>query len=76
MGNNSTKSLIRHFLTGLGSVLLVFGLANFAGAIDFVATELDTVWASGASIVGFVTTLVGFFRNKERLEDGPVDTAK
>jgi hypothetical protein len=67
--SNISKSMIRHFLTGLGAVLSVFGLGELSGAIDFTLTELDNIWVSVASLIGIFTALFGFFKDKERLED-------
>lgn len=65
--DNKTKSLIRHILTGLGSVLVFFGLATLTDAIEYISANLDTVWEAGVTLVGFVTTVYGFFRDRERL---------
>ena len=66
---NITKSMIRHFLTGLGAVLAFFGFSELHGAINFTLTELDNIWASVTSLIGILTIFFGFFKDKERLED-------
>ena len=69
--NSKTKSLIRHILTGLGSVLVFFGVTTMTDAIQYISENLDIIWEAGLTIVGFVTTVYGFFRDKERLEPTP-----
>ena len=64
--NEQTKSIIRHLLTALGVVLGFVGLSKFTGLLDILNQNLDTVWNAVLTIVGFVTTLVGFFKNKDR----------
>lgn len=68
--DNKTKSLIRHILTGLGSVLVFFGVTTMTDAIQYISENLDVMWEAGSTIVGFALTLYGFFRNKERLDEG------
>jgi len=69
--NNKTKSLVRHILTALGTVLVLLGLGDAAGVIEFVNGELDTVNDAILVIVGFLTSVFGFLREKDRLEDQP-----
>jgi hypothetical protein len=64
--NEQTKSIIRHVLTALGVVLGFVGLSKFTGLLDILNQNLDTVWNAALTIVGFITTLVGFFKNKDR----------
>ncbi len=64
--NEQTKSIIRHVLTALGVVLGFVGLSKFTGLLDILNQNLDTVWNAVLTIVGFITTLVGFFKNKDR----------
>lgn len=65
---NKTKSLIRHILTGLGSVLVFFGLATLTDVVQYISDNLDVVWEAGVTLVGFATTIYGFFRDRDRLE--------
>jgi hypothetical protein len=69
--NEQTKSIIRHLLTALGVVLGFVGLSKFTGLLDILNQNLDTVWNAALTIVGFATTLIGFFKNKDRF--GTVD---
>jgi hypothetical protein len=50
----------------LGVVLGFVGLSKFTGLLDILNQNLDTVWNAVLTIVGFITTLVGFFKNKDR----------
>lgn len=61
-----TKSLIRHILTALGFVLGLVGLDKFVPIVSTIQQNLDVVWGAVVALVGFVTTLAGFFKNKER----------
>lgn len=63
---DKTKSLIRHALTALGGILAFLGLAKFSGFFDILNDNFDNVWAAGATVVGFITAIIGFFKNKER----------
>lgn len=65
--NDATKSLIRHILTALGVVLGLIGLDKFTGIVQFILENLDGVWSAIATLVGFVLTLFGFLKDKERL---------
>lgn len=67
--NTSLKSLIRHALTALGTILTLIGLNSTVPVIEFLQSSLDSVWDSIVVIIGFVTTLTGFFINKNRLID-------
>jgi hypothetical protein len=67
--NEQTKSIIRHVLTALGVVLGFVGLSKFTGLLDILNQNLDTVWNAVLTIVGFITTLVGFFKNKDRFSE-------
>lgn len=62
------KSLVRHFLTALASILLVLGLAEWMGVVNFIINSLDALFVAGTTISSFVTGLVGFFKNSERLQ--------
>lgn len=67
--NLTTKSLIRHLLTALGTILVLLGLNGAIPVIDFLKESLDTVWGSIVTIIGFITTLYGFLKDRERLKD-------
>lgn len=64
--NEQTKSIIRHILTALGFVLGLVGLNKFTGVIDYLTQNLDVIWSAVTTLVGFVTALLGFFKDKAR----------
>lgn len=66
--NPQTKSIIRHLLTAIGAVLVFLGLGKFTGVVEYLIANLDAVWDAALVIVGFATTLLGFFKDKERLQ--------
>jgi len=70
--NESTKSIIRHTLTALGTVLVLLGLGSWAGVIDFLNGSLDGVWDAIITIIGFVTTLFGYFKESTRHKEREV----
>lgn len=53
-------SLIRHILTALGVVLSFLGLGKFSGLLDYLSSQVDTIWAAVTAIIGVVTTLIGY----------------
>lgn len=59
-----TKSLIRHILTAVGTVLLLLGLNGVVPIVDYLQENLDGVWESVKVLTGFVLTLIGFFTDK------------
>lgn len=64
-----TKSLIRHLLTAIGFLLATLGLADAADLVNILIADLDKIWDAALILVGVVTTVVGFFNNKERFTD-------
>lgn len=60
------KSTIRHILTALGVILGFIGLNKFVPIVDYLIQNLDALWAAILAIVGAITTILGFFKNKER----------
>lgn len=62
--NEQTKSLIRHILTALGFVLGLVGLNKFTGVIDYLIQNLDAIWSAVLALVGFVTSIFGFFKDR------------
>jgi len=67
--NEQTKSIIRHLLTALGFVLGLIGLNKFTGVVDYVIGNLDSIWSAILTLVGVVTSILGFFTNKDRFTD-------
>lgn len=66
--NETTKSFIRHFLTVLGTIFALVGMNTWIPVLEYLNQSLDTIWASIVTLVGFATTLFGFFKDKNRLE--------
>lgn len=66
--SESTKSLIRHILTALGAIAMTLGIDNFTGIIEYIQANFDQVTAAVTAIIGFLTTIFGFFKDKDRLE--------
>jgi phage-related protein len=62
--NEQTKSLIRHILTALGTILALIGLNNVIPIIDFLQSNLDGVWGAIEVLIGFIVALLGFFNDK------------
>lgn len=67
--SETTKSLIRHIMTGVGLLLGFIGLGKFTGLLEILQQNLDGLFAAFLSISGVVTMVAGFFRNKKRLDD-------
>ena len=65
--NSGTKSLIRHILTALGVLLAAVGMADAAELFNTLLLDLDKVWDAVLVLVGLVTTVLGFFKDKDRL---------
>lgn len=64
--NETTKSLIRHIITATGLILAAFGATKWTGLLDIIGSNLDGVWEAGLVIVGFITSIIGFFKNRDR----------
>lgn len=64
--NEVTKSIIRHILTVLGTVVGFIGLKAWQPIIDFITSNLDGVWDAAKVIIGFATALIAFFSSKDR----------
>lgn len=64
--NEKSKSLIRHLLTALGSVMLIVGLGKYTGVINYVLENMDAVYTAVATITGVVMGLIGYFKDSDR----------
>jgi len=64
--NESTKSLIRHFLTILGTIVGLVGLNTWVPVLEYLNQSLDQLWAAVVTILGFITTVFGFLKDKDR----------
>lgn len=72
--NEQTKSLIRHILTALGFLLSALGVADAANVVDFLLADLDIIWDAVLVLIGVITTVIGFFKNKERFGEAKKPT--
>jgi hypothetical protein len=68
--NAGTKSLIRHILTALGVLLAALGMADAAELVNGMLADMDKVWDAVLVLVGFATSVLAFFTNKERFTEG------
>jgi len=62
------KSLIRHALTAIGTLLVLTGLNGFLPLIDLLTENLDATFQAVEVLGGVIVAVFGFFRNKERFE--------
>jgi hypothetical protein len=68
MDSAQIKSLIRHALTAIGTLLVLTGLNKWLPLVDLLTANLDSVILAFEVIIGLVVALFGFFRNKERFQ--------
>lgn len=66
MMTDQTKSLVRHLLTAIGFLLATLGLTDASGLVNDLLANLDGTWDAILVLVGTVTTVIGFFKNKDR----------
>ena len=62
------KSLTRHALTAIGTLLILTGLNKWIPLVDFLTENLDSLVNAIEVLVGVGVTVFGFLRNKERFE--------
>ena len=68
MGTAEVKSLIRHALTAIGTLLVLTGLNTWIPLVDLLTENLDSVVNAIEVLVGLGVAVFGFFRNKERFK--------
>lgn len=68
MDSAQIKSLIRHALTAIGTLLVLTGLNKWLPLVDLLTANLDSVILAFEVIIGLVVAIFGFFRNKERFQ--------
>lgn len=68
MNSAQIKSLIRHALTAIGTLLVLTGLNGFLPLIDLLTENLDATFQAVEVLGGVIVAVFGFFRNKERFE--------
>lgn len=64
--SENVRSLIRHLLTIIGGLLTVFGLGKYSGLLEYVANNVEPVYAATTAIVGVVVTIYGYFKDSSR----------
>ena len=68
MDSAQIKSLIRHALTAIGTLLVLTGLNTWIPLVDLLTENLDAVVAAIEVLVGLGVAVFGFFRNKDRFQ--------
>ena len=68
MDSAQIKSLIRHALTAIGTLLVLTGLNTWVPLVDLLTENLDSVFSALEVLVGVGVAVAGFFRNKERFK--------
>ena len=68
MDASQIKSLIRHALTAIGTLLVLTGLNGFLPLVDILTENLDATFQAVEVLGGVIVAVFGFFRNKERFE--------
>lgn len=68
MDSAQIKSLIRHALTAIGTLLVLTGLNTWIPLVDLLTENLDAVVAAIEVLVGVGVAVFGFFRNKDRFQ--------
>ena len=68
MDSAQIKSLIRHALTAIGTLLVLTGLNTWIPLVDLLTENLDAVFSAIEVLVGVGVAVFGFFRNKDRFQ--------
>ena len=68
MDSAQIKSLIRHALTAIGTLLVLTGLNTWIPLVDLLTENLDAVISAIEVLVGVGVAVFGFFRNKDRFQ--------
>ena len=63
------KSLIRHALTAIGTLLVFTGLNKFVPLVDYLTENIDSTVNAVEVLVGVVVAVGGFLRNKDRFKE-------
>ena len=69
MDTAQIKSLIRHALTAIGTLLVFTGLNKFVPLVDFLTENIDSTVNAVEVLVGVVVAVGGFLRNKDRFKE-------
>jgi len=68
MNTEKFKSVVRHALTAIGTLLVFFGLNSYVPLVDYLTENLDGTVQAVEVLVGFVLVVFGFLKNKERFQ--------
>jgi hypothetical protein len=68
MNTEKFKSVVRHALTAIGTLLVFFGLNSYVPLVDYLTENLDGTVQAIEVLVGFVLVVFGFLRNKDRFQ--------
>jgi len=78
MNSAQIKSLIRHALTAVGTLLVLTGLNSWLPLVDLLTENLDSAVNAIEVLAGLGVAVFGFFRNKERFDlvETPTETVE
>ena len=62
------KSLIRHALTAIGTLLVLTGLNKFLPLVEYLTENVDATFQAIEVLIGVVVAVFGFLRNKDRFK--------
>ena len=68
MNSAQIKSLIRHALTAVGTLLVLTGLNSWLPLVDLLTENLDAAVNAIEVLAGLGVAVFGFLRNKERFD--------
>ena len=68
MNTEKFKSVGRHSLTAIGTLLVFFGLNSYVPLVDYLTENLDGTVQAVEVLVGFVLVVFGFLKNKDRFQ--------
>jgi len=69
MKNSEIKSLIRHALTAIGTLLVFTGLNRFVPLVEYLTENLDSTVQAVEVLIGVAVAVFGFLRNKDRFKE-------
>ena len=69
MDTAQIKSLIRHALTAIGTLLVLTGLNRFLPLVEYLTENVDSTFQAIEVLVGVVVAVFGFLRNKNRFKE-------
>jgi hypothetical protein len=69
MDTAQIKSLIRHALTAIGTLLVLTGLNRFLPLVEYLTENVDATFQAIEVLVGVVVAVFGFLRNKNRFKE-------